>query len=85
MFLIHCPLCGPRAQAEFAYERSLDSIAAVDAPADVAIEHLYTRDNPYGPSAELWRHAHGCRAWLTLRRDTATHQIYAVALYGGAT
>jgi sarcosine oxidase subunit delta len=84
MFLIECPYCGPRAQAEFAYERSVDSIAPLDAEPSEAIARLYTRENPYGPSAELWRHAHGCRAWLTLRRDTATHAIYSVEIYGRA-
>jgi heterotetrameric sarcosine oxidase delta subunit len=82
MFLIACPHCGPRAQAEFAYERSLDSIVDLDAPADVAMAALYTRANPRGLSRELWRHGFGCRAWLVVERDTGTHVIKGVTAWG---
>jgi sarcosine oxidase subunit delta len=75
MFLIPCPHCGPRAQAEFTYERSLDSLVALDAePAD-AVRNLFERDNPRGPTVELWRHNFGCRAWVRLHRDSLTQAI----------
>jgi heterotetrameric sarcosine oxidase delta subunit len=84
MFLIDCPHCGARAQAEFAYERSLDSIAPLGAAPAIAIARLYARDNPCGRSAELWRHTHGCRGWLTITRDTASHAIHGVEPYRSA-
>jgi len=79
--LIACPYCGPRDLAEFSFERPIASIVAIDAPVDVAMRALFTRDNPRGPSAELWRHTYGCRAWLRMERDTASHVIADVAPY----
>ncbi len=79
--LIACPHCGPRDLAEFTFERPIESIVALDAPVDAAMRALFTRENPRGPSVELWRHAYGCRAWLRLERDTATHVIGEPALY----
>jgi sarcosine oxidase subunit delta len=78
MMLIACPHCGPRAHVEFAYERTLDAILPLNASPAEAARILYQRDNPRGRSLELWRHTHGCRAWLRLSRDTATHQISQV-------
>jgi sarcosine oxidase subunit delta len=83
MLLIACPYCGPRALAEFTFERPLESIVPLDAAPEEAMRRLYTRDNPRGLSWELWRHAYGCRAWLKLNRDTATHEIAETALYEG--
>ena len=83
MFLIPCPHCGPRAQAEFLYERTLDSLVSLDASPEAAMRALFTRDNPRGPSDELWRHSYGCRAWLVVRRDRVTHQIASVKAWVG--
>lgn len=78
MMLIACPHCGPRAHVEFTYERTLDAVLSVEAePADAA-RILYARANPRGPSEELWRHSFGCRSWLRVSRDTATHAVGAV-------
>ncbi len=81
MLLIVCPCCGPRAGVEFAFERPIESIVQIDAAPEDAMRRLYSRDNPRGPSWELWRHAYGCGAWLKLRRDTATHDIIAAVLF----
>jgi sarcosine oxidase subunit delta len=80
MLLIRCPHCGDRAQAEFTYERPAETVIALDAPVEAAIGTLYNRANPRGWSWELWRHTHGCGAWLRLHRHTATHEVAAVAL-----
>ena len=80
MLLIPCPHCGPRALAEFTFERPVESIAPLDAATEEAVARLYTRENPRGPSLELWRHAYGCRAWLRIVRDTATHALLTVDL-----
>ena len=84
MMRIDCPHCGQRAQAEFAYERTLDSIVTVDLPADEAVRRLYQRTNPRGIDDELWRHSFGCRQWLVLRRHRTTHAIEAVAVFDQA-
>jgi len=81
MMLIACPHCGPRAHVEFAYERTLDAVLPLTAtPADAA-RILYQRENPRGPSHELWRHTFGCRSWLRLTRHTATHEISEVVAW----
>jgi len=81
MLLIKCPHCGERAQIEFSYVRSLDSIVTLDMAPEEAMATLYARANPKGVSDELWRHSYGCRQFLTLRRHTVTHEIVAVVPY----
>jgi len=81
MMLIACPHCGPRAHVEFAYERPLDAILPLDATAEEAARILYQRDNPRGPSDELWFHAHGCQSFLKVRRHSATHEIVEVSAW----
>ena len=82
MLLIDCPHCGPRAQVEFVYERTVDSVVQPDAPAAEAKERLFTRANPRGLDDEVWRHSFGCRAWLVLTRHRSTHQITAIRAAG---
>jgi|TARA_B100000315_G_scaffold234404_1_gene248373 heterotetrameric sarcosine oxidase delta subunit len=36
---------------------------------------LYLRDNPKGAHREWWYHAHGCRRWIDIVRDTASNRI----------
>ena len=72
---IACPHCGNRAQAEFVYERSADSVVPLDAAPEAAVAALYTRANLRGVEEELWRHANGCGAWLLIRRDRVSHDI----------
>ena len=43
-------------------------------------DYLNLRENPAGPNAELWQHAHGCRVWLRVVLDTRTHAVLEVAL-----
>ncbi|HET7043675.1 MAG TPA: sarcosine oxidase subunit delta [Gaiellaceae bacterium] len=76
--LIPCPWCGERDEVEFAYGGE----AGVACPADPAAvdddewaAYLFVRANPKGPFRERWVHAHGCRRWFDLTRDTATHEI----------
>lgn len=82
MLLINCPYCGPRAQVEFAYERTVDSVVEPDELADQALEHLFTRANPRGVDEEIWRHSFGCRAWLVMTRHRTTHEITAIRAVG---
>ena len=84
MMLITCPHCGPRALDEFVFDRPVEAITAPDADTQTFVAQLYKRTNARGPSRELWRHSLGCRSWMTLVRDTATHQICDVEPVGGA-
>jgi len=39
------------------------------------LDHIYLRENLRGPHLEWWQHHSGCRAWIKVRRDTATHEV----------
>ncbi|GGE05502.1 sarcosine oxidase subunit delta [Aureimonas endophytica] len=76
--LIRCPHCGARPKEEFTVKG-----AALDRPAPAAGEdawfsYVYLRENPRGPYAEYWHHTSGCRRWLRVTRDTATHETLSV-------
>ena len=79
---IPCPLCGNRDLREFSpkgHETYLDRPAA-DAPPEAWHAYLHLRDNPAGPTRELWHHAFGCGAWLVVRRNTITHEVSGAEL-----
>jgi heterotetrameric sarcosine oxidase delta subunit len=82
MMQIACPHCGPRAQAEFRYERTIDSVVPLDAAPEAAMETLFTRNNPRGVDEEIWRHTFGCRAWMIITRDRVTNEISAIRAVG---
>lgn len=82
MMLIHCPHCGPRAQSEFVYERTVDSVAPAGASNDEAMQTLFTRNNPRGVDDEIWRHTYGCRAWMVVTRHRVTNEILHVRAVG---
>ena len=86
MFLIPCPYCGPRAEAEFAHGgeahlRRPDPESASDAE---WAAYLFFRKNPKGWRRERWRHDAGCGQWFNLCRDTATDRIGASYKIGAA-
>ena len=76
--LISCPHCGPRPKEEFTVKGA--ALARPEADADTAtwFDHVYLRENPRGLYDEYWHHTSGCRRWLVVTRDTATHDIAAV-------
>jgi sarcosine oxidase subunit delta len=79
---IPCPLCGLRDIREFTYRGHatyLDRPAA-DAGLEAWDAYLHLRDNPAGPTRELWYHCAGCTAWLVVDRDTVTHKITGAQL-----
>jgi heterotetrameric sarcosine oxidase delta subunit len=82
MMQISCPHCGPRAQGEFVYERTVDSVVSLDMTPDVAMTTLFTRANPRGFDEEIWRHTFGCRTWMVLTRHRVSHAIEAVRAVG---
>jgi heterotetrameric sarcosine oxidase delta subunit len=82
MMQIPCPHCGPRAQAEFVYERTVDSVGPLNAAPEEAMKTLFTRTNPRGLDDEIWRHTYGCRAWMVITRHRVTNEITAVRAVG---
>ncbi|MDA7962449.1 MAG: sarcosine oxidase subunit delta [Gammaproteobacteria bacterium] len=79
MMRINCPFCGLRDHAEFAYggDGSV-RYPPLDAPAADWHDAVFLRANPRGMQTETWQHLHGCRMWLLVERDTATHEIRSV-------
>lgn len=81
MLLIHCPYCGPRDEQEFSYggEAHIVRPKAPEKLSDGAwADYLFMRTNPRGVHAERWCHAHGCRRWFNVQRDTVSHEILSV-------
>lgn len=74
---IPCPVCGPRPLSEFTYEGDATVVRPpLDADADTWFAAVYQRENPRGPHTELWHHIQGCRTFVRVERDTATHEIH---------
>lgn len=82
MMQLTCPHCGPRAQSEFVFERTVDSVVQPDASPGDAMAALFTRTNPRGLDDEIWRHTYGCRAWMIVSRHRVTHAISGVSAMG---
>ena len=81
MYLIPCPWCGERDQREFRsggeahIARPLEPEHLNDG---AWADYLFMRTNPVGLYAERWVHAHGCRRWFNVLRDTVSDRILAV-------
>ncbi|NRP73013.1 Sarcosine oxidase subunit delta [Ensifer psoraleae] len=73
--LISCPHCGVRPKEEFAIKGAVLSRPAPDAGHQAWTEYVYLRDNPRGIHREYWHHTSGCRRWLVVTRDTASHEV----------
>jgi heterotetrameric sarcosine oxidase delta subunit len=84
MMQLTCPHCGPRAQGEFVFERTVDSVVTLETSPENAMAALFSRNNPRGFDDEIWRHTYGCRAWLVLTRHRVTHEITATRAIGPA-
>ncbi len=84
---IPCPHCGARDLREFSYLGDATVTRPDPDAADAAerfFAYVYLRDNPAGPHDELWYHGAGCQAWLTVKRDTRTHEILDVRSHKAA-
>ncbi len=84
--LITCPYCGPRDLSEFSYQGDGNRTRPDPASTDQAEwnDYVYDRVNVAGDHNEIWQHAGGCRAHLTVVRNTLTHKITSVAFARGA-
>ena len=78
MLLIPCPYCGPRDETEFSYGGEAHIARPTD-PDDLEdaewADYLFMKSNTKGVFFERWMHAHGCRRWFNLVRDTASYEI----------
>lgn len=77
---ITCPICGERDRREFYYKGAALERPSEGAGLDQWHAHVNLRENPAGPLAELWYHEMGCGSWLTVTRNTATHEVLSVEL-----
>lgn len=90
---INCPYCGERDASEFTYLGDASPVRPDATPADPPLEndsseaeklrskfydYVYLRENVAGFMHESWYHGGGCRAWLTVERNTVTHEIRSV-------
>ena len=82
MLRIDCPCCGPRDHDEFRYGGDASIIRPAHDDPDMERWHRYVfiRPNPKGTHREYWQHVAGCRQWLVVNRDTATHAMGRVSL-----
>ena len=74
MFLINCPYCGERDQAEFSCGGEAHIARPKNPPElsdDQWAEYLFLRKNEKGIHFERWNHEYGCRQWFNLARNTA--------------
>lgn len=87
MLMIPCPYCGPRNETEFSYGGQAH-VARPEDPAATSDEewaaYVFLRDNTKGLFRERWVHAHGCRRWFNVVRDTVSYQIHAAYKTGEA-
>jgi sarcosine oxidase subunit delta len=73
---LNCPYCGSRDIREFSYRGAAElSRPGTGASADEWESFLHLRDNPAGPTRELWHHGGGCSAWVVVERNTQTHEV----------
>jgi len=78
MLKITCPFCGPRSESEFIHGGPLKARRADDPDRfsdQEWIDYLTVPPNPIGPLEEHWWHVRGCGKWITIKRDTLSHEI----------
>ena len=83
MLRIPCPHCGLRDEAEFSFGGPSHVTRPAFEVSDATwANYLFVRQNPKGMHFERWSHAYGCGRWFNLARDTVTHRVAMVYLYG---
>jgi len=84
MQLFPCPFCGPRDETEFHYGGDAGNVRPDGAgqPASRWADYLYMRNNPKGPTREIWVHM-TCGEFFAMERDSVTHAVAASASLGG--
>jgi heterotetrameric sarcosine oxidase delta subunit len=77
---LDCPHCGSRDLREFSYRGAFLKRPDPKPGEGAWDDYLHLRDNPAGPTRDLWYHEGGCGAWLVVNRNTVTHAITQVEL-----
>jgi sarcosine oxidase subunit alpha len=85
-FLLNCPNCGPRDVAEFRYGGQI----LPEPPSPLPLfPSEGERGRGEGAGANLpevqherWYHRHGCRRWLSARRDVRTNEVVETGWLG---
>ena len=72
---IPCPHCGVRPLEEFLYKELPNVPETIANPEARDFDRAFMQANPEGPVRERWFHAHGCRRWVTIDRDTRDETI----------
>ena len=88
MFIIKCPYCGNRDHSEFSYGGEAHIVRPkqpTELTDDQWAEYLFMRKNIKGLQYERWNHAHGCRRWFNMARDTSSDKIHSVYKNGRKT
>ena len=78
MLNIKCPYCGFRDESEFSCGGEAHIIRPgyeIKLTDEEWAEYLFMRNNPKGNFTERWFHAHGCRKWFNVIRNTVTNEI----------
>ena len=75
--LVACPHCGSRPKEEFSIKGAALRRPEPEDDPSVWFEYVYLRENPRGAYDEYWHHTSGCRRWIVVSRNTATHEIDA--------
>ena len=79
MLHIKSPHCGLRSHNEYSYGGD-DSGKKPELNKEITDEEcdnlVYNRKIIRGKHLELWQHLFGCRQWIKVERDTATHEIF---------
>ncbi|MEJ6848128.1 sarcosine oxidase subunit delta [Sinorhizobium fredii] len=75
--LISCPHCGARPKEEFTIKGAVLPRPDAGAGSEAWMDYVYRRDNPRDAYREYWHHTSGCRRWLVVTRDTASHEVAA--------
>jgi heterotetrameric sarcosine oxidase delta subunit len=79
MHWFDCPRCGRRPLEEFAFGGERRPVpASITDPDDHDFDEVWIFENPDGETMERWFHAHGCRRWLTVRRDASIDVVLEV-------
>lgn len=77
--IVKCPHCGSRDSGEFHIRGEAAPCRPEYGDGQAAfVEYVYGRSNVAGVQQEHWYHMVGCRSWLTVERDTRTHEIVSV-------
>lgn len=75
--LVPCPHCGARPKEEFTIKGAALPRPSIGAPQPAWFDYVFLRANPRGRYEEYWHHTSGCRRWLIVTRDTASHEVEA--------